>query len=126
MVCEGRVMGEINIMYELRELSEDASKYMNYGEHNYKELCKTKIFKKAKALLLEHWRREVAEWACDSESIILNNKDKYWCEECNQIQSLKFITIHHINYDWNYIFDPDDIIPICISCHIKHHNGGHL
>ena len=106
---------------ELRSLSKEASKYMNYGEHSYKDLCKTKLFKKAKDLLLVYWRAEYAKMACDAESLILNNKHIYWCEECGEIQPINFMTIHHNDYNWEFIFDPTDIDPMCISCHKKIH-----
>ena len=108
---------------KLKLLSEKASKYMNYGEHDYKELCKTNIFKKAKNLLLDFWKHDCASMCCNKDLIqfIVENKGIYWCEECGQIHSINFMTVHHEEYDWEYIFNPYKITPMCISCHIKHH-----
>lgn len=114
------------IYKKLEELSEEASEFMNFGEHSYQELCETEIWKKAKDLLLEYWRDYFAEMWTDS-LYLKNTTSMYYCENCDQIHSDKFITIHHYEYDWNFIFDPDlDKICIeCISCHRKGHKEGY-
>ena len=97
---------------------------MNFGEHSYQELWETEIWQRAKELLLEYWRDYFAEmWT--NPSYLKNNKSRYYCENCDQIHSVKFMTIHHYAYDWDFIFDPETICIECNACHQKGHKEGY-
>lgn len=52
----------------------------------------------------------------------IRERDNYTCQICGNEQGDRVHSVHHIDYDKNNC-NPDNLITLCISCHIKtNHN----
>lgn len=52
----------------------------------------------------------------------IRERDKYVCQECHKLQSNQVFCVHHIDYNKKNC-NPDNLITLCRSCHIKLHNA---
>lgn len=48
----------------------------------------------------------------------IRERDRYTCKMCNQQQTNKTFSVHHIDYDKKNC-DPKNLITLCNNCHVK-------
>jgi len=58
-----------------------------------------------------------------AEMIIISDRSEAKCEECGQFE--QFGHYHHKSYDFNILNEPDNIIYLCVSCHLKLNGEAH-
>ena len=54
----------------------------------------------------------------------IRHRDKYTCQKCGipEIELNKTLCVHHIDLNKKNL-NPDNLISLCRSCHIKHHHS---
>jgi 5-methylcytosine-specific restriction endonuclease McrA len=129
-----------SIILKGRKLSEETKKRMSKAQKGRKITWKEKISKahKGKKLSEEH-RKKLSEafkgrkshlwkggitnnpYSVDwtrSLRISIRERDKYTCCICGEKQGDKSHSVHHIDYN-KLNCNPDNLITLCNSCHIK-------
>ena len=52
----------------------------------------------------------------------IRERDKYTCQTCGELQSDRAFCVHHIDGNKQNC-NPDNLITMCLSCHMKLHNN---